>query len=102
MWFFYSFSFVPLIAKYEVNQMIQKHDVQKIKQVAADQKTAAFFLKLKKSARCDAVGDFQGGSANVGYYPADINGKDIAIDMRKKTWFYWQIDKIYYYPKEDH
>lgn len=101
LWNFYSFSFVPFLAKCEVNQMIQKHNVHEINHVAANRKTKSFLLKLKKSVRCDEVSDFQGGSDTWGYYPADINGQDIGIVMRKKSWIYWQIENISYYPRGD-
>lgn len=47
-WFFYQNSWVPLLAKFEVNQMLQSHDTKRMRQVAADKKTRSYLLHLKK------------------------------------------------------
>lgn len=93
-WFFYQNSWVPLSAKFEVNQMLQSHDTKRMRQVAADKKTRSYLLHLKKATHCDSVTDFQGGSENIGYYVADINGKGVGIYMQREILLFWRIKEI--------
>lgn len=38
--------------------------------------------------------DFQGGSENIGYYVADINGKGVGIYMQREILLFWRIKEI--------
>lgn len=65
-----------------------------MRQVAANKKTRSYLLHLKKDARCSSVTDCQGGSENIGYYVADINGKGVGIYMQRGILLFWRIKEI--------
>lgn len=93
-WLFYQIDWVPLSAKFEINQMLQSQNIRQMRQVAADKKTQTFLLQLKKDAHCSDVTDFQGGTNNVGYYGAEINGKGVGVYMQRVILLFWRIKEI--------
>ena len=88
--------YAPDIAQYQINQIIRKHDIRKINQVATNRKTAKFLHTLKTSDRCQKISNFQGGTEECGYYVACIKNKPVEIYMQKKSnsFWNWEIKSI--------
>ena len=88
--------YVPDVAQYQVNQIIRKHDIRKINQVATNRKTAKFLHSLKISDRCQKISEFQGGTEKCGYYIASIKNKPVGIYMQKKNQFFLELENKKY------
>lgn len=96
-----SIRYVPILARSQINQIIRKHDVRKIKKISANKKTEKFLISLKSDVHCREVSDFQGGTTELGYYSASIKDTQVGIYMEKKSNLYWKIKKITSFNREN-
>ncbi|BDR59765.1 hypothetical protein [Lactobacillus xylocopicola] len=94
LWFLISESYVPLETKYQIVQIIKKQDIKEIDRITTNKKTKNFLIGLKNNGNHIEVAGFQGGSKEVGYYPTNINGKNVGVYTKKVNFIWWKIEYI--------
>ncbi|MFD0694974.1 hypothetical protein ACFQZT_12780 [Paenibacillus sp. GCM10027628] len=82
----------------QINKMISNHDLQKFKEVAKDNETYDFLIKLPNITRCEKTSDAQGGDQTTSYFVTVLNHRKVEVWMKRSHGFWlgnqYTLDKV--------
>ncbi|MGG4346623.1 hypothetical protein [Paenibacillus lautus] len=69
----------------QLNEIISQKDINKMKEISKDNYSFSFLSGLPKEEKVDSTSDMQGGTDELYFYMATVNGHDLEVTMKRKT-----------------
>ncbi|KRO08055.1 hypothetical protein IV64_GL000905 [Lactiplantibacillus xiangfangensis] len=78
----------------KTNNILSKHDLSEMKQLASDAKTYNLLKQTSKSTKAENTSGYQGKEDSMPSYTTEIDGKNVNIQITRTGKYDWGIRRI--------